>query len=118
MQSLPPELINIIANYTQKITDKRQFSKTCKLYNNITKPLIQLQESTIKFKHFEYPTKYCMEKFTLELCNDGYFDKIPDSYLIPYNLFIVKALTIYGQLELLKKAIENGCELFKPYSGL
>jgi hypothetical protein len=113
MQTLPYELVNIIVNYIPKITDKRQFSKTCIPYNKITKKVIQLQESIIKYEHFDYPIEHCKEKFTLELCNDGYFDLIPDSYLTPDNNVIVKALTIYDQFELLNKTLENGCELFK-----
>ncbi len=113
MNSLPPELLNIIAIYLRKITDKRQFTQTCKLYNNITKPIIQNQEKTLKIKYFEYPNNYCMEKFILELCNDSYFNKIQNHYLIPQNKIIVRALTIYGQIELLKLAISNGCKLIK-----
>ncbi len=127
MNTLPLELINIIVTYIPKITDKRQFTQTCKTYNNITKPIIKNQETILKVDHskirrqdvilkinrFEYPQICCMEKFTIELCNDSYFNKIPNYYLTPKNNIIVKALTIYGQIELLKRAINNGCELFK-----
>ncbi len=113
MDTLPPELINIIATYIQKITDKRQFTQTCITYNNITKPIIKNQETTIKIKYFEYPSNYCMEKFTLELCNDSYFNKIQNHYLSHQNEIIVRALTIYGQIELLELAMDNGCKLFK-----
>jgi hypothetical protein len=114
MNNLPLELITIIINYISKITDKRQFTQTCKTYNNLTTPLIKSQELTIKIKHFKYPgNDNCVEKFTLELCNDSYFDKIPKYYLYPYNLYLVKALVIYNQLELLEIAISNGCYLYK-----
>ncbi len=124
MNTLPLELINIIITYILKITDKRQFTQTCITYNNITKPLIQNQETTfkiylskipnttLKINYFEYSINYCMENFTLELCNDSYFNKIPNHYLTPTNSIIVKALTIYGQIELLTRAMENGCNLF------
>ncbi len=113
MQTLPLELIDIIITYISKITDKRQFAQTCKTHNNLIKPLIQNQESMLKIKYFEYPIDYCVEKFTLELCNDSYFNKISELYLNPQNDIIVKALTIYRQIELLELAMENGCELFK-----
>ncbi len=127
MNTLPPELMNIIVTYILKITDKRQFTQTCKTYNNITKSIIQNQETILKvdlskirrqdvilkINRFEYPQNYCMEKFTIELCNDSYFNKIPNYYLTPKNSIIVKALTIYGQIELLTRAMNNGCELFK-----
>jgi hypothetical protein len=55
MLYLPLELITIIVTYMSKITDKRQFTQTCKSYNTITKPIIQNQESTLIIKYFEYP---------------------------------------------------------------
>ncbi len=113
MDTLPPELINIIATFILKITDKRQFTQTCKSHNKIVKLMIQNQESTLKLKHFKYQNYDFMGKFTLELCNDSYFNKIPNCYLGPKNDIIVRALTIYGQIELLTQAINNGCELFK-----
>ncbi len=113
MQSLPNEIIEQIVSYISKITDKRQFTQTCKICNTITKPIIHNQESTIEIKHFKYSKEYCPEKFTLELCNDSYFDKIEKYLPVKNNGVIVKALTIYGQIELLKKAIKYyGYSLF------
>ncbi len=112
MQTLPQEIIEQIVPYISKITDKRQFTQTCKKYNTITYQLIKNQEYTIKIKGFKYTTEKCVEKFTLELCYDSYFNMIPISYLTPKNNVIVKALTIYGQIELLKQALCNGCKLF------
>jgi hypothetical protein len=118
MQSLPVELVNVIANYITKITDKRQFSMVCKLYNIIMKPKIKLQESTITIEHFIYSETYNMGKITLELCNDGYFYMIPDRYFCPHkNRILVKALTIYGQIELLNTALKKGCILNKHSRG-
>ncbi len=111
MDTLPLELINIIATFIQKITDKRQYTQTCNTYNNLIKLIIHEQELKLEIKHFTYPTDYCMEKFTLELCNDAYFNKIPTYYLNRNNGFIVDALTIYGQIELLEIAMGNGCGL-------
>ncbi len=113
MQTLPNELIEHIVIYIPKITDKRQFTQTCQKCNIIISSIIKKQELTIKIEHFEYTKDYCMEKFTLELCNDSYFDRITDYFLSPENNVIIKALTIYGQIELLKRAIkDNYCELF------
>ncbi len=113
MLSLPPELITIIATNISKITDKRQYTQTCNTYNNLTKPLILNQETTLKIEHFGYPKYNCVEKFTLEICNDSYFSKIPICYLNQYNNIIVKALTIYGQIELLEIALGYEHDLFK-----
>ncbi len=129
MNALPLELINIIANNIQKITDKRQFTQTCKAYNNLMKPKIKKQELAfeeyykkkesknlgIKINHLECSRNNYIAKFTIELCNDSYFDKIPNRYLTPKNNIIVKTLTIYGQIKLLTRAIDNGCKLFKKH---
>jgi hypothetical protein len=112
MNNLPLEIIFVIVTYIQKITDKRQFTQTCNTYNNLTNPLIKTQELSIKFEYFIYPTNYCIEKFTLELCNDSYFDRITECYLCPDNKIIINVLTAYGQIDLLKIAMNNGCELF------
>ncbi len=112
MQTLPTEIIEQIILYLPKITDKRHLTQTCKLCNVILYLLIQNQESKIKIKHFKYTIKISVEKFTLELCNDSYFNLIPNSYLTSKNNVIVKALTIYGQIEILKLALNNNCKLF------
>ncbi len=112
MQTLPTEIIEQIILYLPKITDKRHLTQTCKLCNVILYPIIKNQQNTIKIEHFKYTIEICAEKFTLELCNDSYFNLIPISYLTPENNVIVKALTIYGQIELLKQALCNNCKLF------
>ncbi len=71
MQTLPIEIIEQIVSYIPKITDKRQFTRICKLCNIIAYPIIQNQESKIKIRGFIYTTEKCVEKFTLELCNDA-----------------------------------------------
>ncbi len=130
LASLPNELIIIIFNFIEKITDKRQFLKTCKLYNNLTKELIKNAEN--KFienyrRHgngvvniyynlyilYHQRNIYCMEKFTLELCYDSYFDMIPKLYFNKNNRQLVTLLVRYGKLDLLKFAIKNGCLLHR-----
>jgi hypothetical protein len=127
MQSLPDEIIVVICNYIQKITDKRKFIQTCKRVNNLTKMVIQIAELDLeaicnnpkismdlekrKFTQLSYTTEHSVEKFTLELCYDSYFNLIPKTYLKSNNLIIVRASAIYGQITLLKEAIKNGCKL-------
>ncbi len=108
MNALPNELIIITFNFIDKITDKRQFLRTCKYYNKLTKHLIKYTES--KFA-IEYGLKkYCVENFTSELCHDSYFDMIPKSYLNK-NYAIMELLIKFGRLELLKFMIDKKCEL-------
>jgi len=118
---LPNDLILVIFGYINKITDKRQFLRTCKRINFITKDMITRDEYTyydnhIMIKHYgcnEHITKEYYDdltKFTLELCVDSYFDKIPISYFNKNNRRIIYFLIKYGQLELFKFARKNGCD--------
>ncbi len=138
LASLPNELIIIIFNFIKKITDKRQFLKTCKLHNTLLKGLItEMSESEldyfkIDFNDVEYDNKkfyyddylkerdYCVERFMMELCYDSYFDMIPLSYLTKNinNTVIVKLLIKYGKLELLLYAIDDMAAKFFPICEL
>ncbi len=124
MNKLPNELILVIFDNIEKITDKRQYLKTCKLYNHITKKSILSAEDNNailyfnKFNYYidyhvkmdnknellqfvwQYIYTYCVEKFTLELCYDNYFESIPQSYY-SNNTMIVKALCAYNHVEML-----------------
>ncbi len=111
MESLPYELILTIFSYIQKITDKRQYLKTCKTYNNITKNVIKKFELEFNIKNFKKIIGYCVEKFTLELCHDSYFNLIPMSYINPNNKILAKALAMYNNTELLDIAYNNNCML-------
>ncbi len=108
MDTLPYELILIIFNYIQKITDKRQFLKTCKTYNHITKKLMEVAELEFNPKYFEKINNYCVEKFILELCHDSYFDLIPKLYIKQKNKILLQAAAIYNNVELLKIAKNEG----------
>ncbi len=110
LASLPDEIILVIFNFIKKITDKRQFLKTCSKYNNLTKELFEISENNSKLNLYgKTISEYSMEKFTLELCCDGYFNMIPKKYFNERNGVIIGLLVIYGKLELLKFAINNGC---------
>ncbi len=114
MIQLPNELIIIIFEFVGKITDKRHFLRTCKLYNNLTKELFQnyLDNYLFKNKYVWNYKNYCMETFTFELCYDSYFDIIPTRYFNKRNSNLISLLIKYGQLNLLKFAISNGCVLY------
>ncbi len=92
MDTLPNELVLLIFDNILLITDKRQFLKTCGLYNKITVKSMTNFENNYSIKHFDKINYYCMEKFTLELCHDKYFNMIPKPYIIPNNKIISNAL--------------------------
>ncbi len=129
MNTLPNEIILIVFDYIQKITDKRQFLKTCILYNKITKQslinfendmcviyfqkiydiyrdvLIALNYDIMvnQFKH-TYMNKLCPEKFIIELSHDDYPDLIPKSYLNTIdNTMLMKICATYNNVTLLEK---------------
>ncbi len=130
MSGLPPDIILIIFNYIKKITDKRQFLRTCKLCNYLTKDLIKIAEKKFfdNFVSNERNIKtlcYCpntkinkikkdkLIKFTLEICSDEYFHLLPLSYLNSNNNQIVGFLVDYNKFELLQIAFKNGCNISK-----
>ncbi len=103
MNFIPNEIILLIFENIILITDKRQFLRTCKLYNNITKKSILQYENNYKINNFAKINKYCVDKFTLELCHDKYFAMIPNSYINLRNGTLIVALSIFGGVEILRK---------------
>jgi len=113
MDKLPDKVILQLFNAIELITDKRQFTQVNKRINTVTNKSMQWIINYFMTDDFRMINKYCIEKFTLELCHDKYFDKLPISYLNPKNTIIVPALAASGNLELLKIAVNNGCEFDK-----
>jgi len=101
MYSLPDELIITIFDSISLITDKRHFLRVCKKYNSLTKQSFMEYEKNYKIKDFDKIDKYCVEKFTLELCYDGYFENIPFNYIFSNNKVLVKCLSYFGNIKLL-----------------
>jgi hypothetical protein len=100
MDSLPNEIIAHIFFDIEKITDKRQFIKTCLLFNGLlNKFILELSNKFIeKFKHDnsrtfwnyminEHVCTYCVEKFSMELCCDGSKNEYKLIYFIHILLF-------------------------------
>ncbi len=109
MDSLPNELITSIFDFINLITDKRQFLKTSKFHNNLTMRSMLNYEKNYNIPHFIYQLNYCMEKFTLELCHDGYFNLIPDHYIRVSNITLISCAAYYNNMSLLELAISKGC---------
>ncbi len=106
LASLPNELILHIFEFIQKITDKRQFLKTCNKYNLITKQLIKQYEDNFIIKGFDKNNCYCIKKYVLELCHNSYFDLIPESLIYPDNIFLVQALAFFGDTVILDRLVK------------
>ncbi len=111
LASLPDELILFIFENILLITNKRQFLKTCKKFNTITKQSFLEYENNYYVKNFAKINNYCVEKFTLELCHDKYFDWIPLLYIKPKNDILIQSLSYFNCIKLLELAKCNGCKL-------
>ncbi len=102
MDTLPNDMIILIFETILKITDKRQFLRTCVMYNKLTEKSFSQYEDNYKIKDFNKINKYCVEKFTLELCHDEYFDMIPIFYINPKNTIIMDALASFYNIPYLE----------------
>ncbi len=111
MYTLPNDMIILIFDSMKLITDKRQFVRTCSRYNNLTKKSMEFYDENyakqIYKQMFKYGmvdvTKNCMDKFTLELSHDKYFNMIPRRYITSTNSVIVTASAYFGNIKLLDK---------------
>ncbi len=102
MDTLPSELILDIFNKICLITDKRHFLMTCKKYNLLTKEIFMKFEDNYIIKDFDKIDGNSIEKFTLELSHDGYFDLIPENYIVSSNGILIKSLSYFGNIKLLE----------------
>src|SRR5208283_1209888 len=116
MDFLPDELILLIFESIPLITDKRHFLMVNIHYNRITTQSFMNYERNYTIKDFVKISEYSVEKFTLELCHDGYFDLIPDHYMISGNLIILSSLSYYGSIKLLSILKSKNLDLHNPYS--
>ena len=109
MNTLPDELILVIFESIPLITDKRHFLRVNTQYNIITTQSFMNYEKNYKIKDFDKIEYYSVEKFTLELCHDRYFDLIPESYIIPSNNILIKSLSYFNNIKLLELAKLKSC---------
>ncbi len=112
MNSLPDEIILEIWKNIPKITDKRQFLKTCSHYNKLTKKSMDNSEFDYNnLPHFGREVPYTIQSHTIGLCHDGYFNLIPEHYMTDINYNLIPCLSYYNCLPLLKLARKKGCDL-------
>ncbi len=57
MNLLPLDVIPIIFSFIELIQNKRQFMKTCKVYYNLTKKSVEIENKNIVIKHFTFYNK-------------------------------------------------------------
>ncbi len=117
MEFFPKEIILIIFNYILLITDKRQFLRVCKNNYIMTEDFMEKYVKIYCVKGFDEIIKYPMERFTLELIHDGYFDMIPIHYITLTNDMLIKASAFFNNINLLKnlKKIPRFNYLLKAY---
>jgi hypothetical protein len=117
---LPDELALLIFAFIAKVSDKRSFSRTCKRYNKLTKQLVKdrqneyygkLYVSCVFVNEHNIHNGNFLLGHTWELCTDGYFDRIPEYYYNKNNFVLCRGLIFSGNVNLLQKAIDLGCEL-------
>ncbi len=118
LTSLPNELILLIFDNINLITDKRQFLKTCKKYNIITKQLFKYYEDNFIVEGFVKNIGHKSNKFSLELCHDKYFDMIPESYIYPDNRFLIRALAFFGNTTILERLVKITHSHYKLIFGI
>ncbi len=114
MNTLPLEIISIIFEYILKITDKRQFTQTCKQYNNLTKGIIENIRIPNKIGNYYILNcyEYGVEKFSYELFHDSYINLMPMKYINSKNRVIIDLLTMNGNMGLLQLAVDKGCNCY------
>jgi hypothetical protein len=117
MDTLPNDVLGYLFSHIRYITDARNLSKVCPLYNQLLSQHVDHLEKEYKFRYadlkfvewWDLPdgTK---EKYTVEIILDGYCHLIPEYYYSPYNKIIFPMLAFGGNFELLKVAHQKGCE--------
>lgn len=109
MEGLFSELILLIFDSILLITDKRRFLRTSKVFNLLLKSRFIEYESNYEIDDFYKITEYGKEKFTLELCHDGY--SIPDHYIVKSNTILAHAAAYFNHVDLLDKVISITSDL-------
>ncbi len=116
MDLLPNELIDLICFNLKCITDIRNLSRIGKKYNLKCQKHITNMETLYKKKHkrldlVKHFDKHSVEKFTIEIVLDNYYDLLPEKYYNKNNGMMCAILALCGNFELLKIAHLTSCPL-------
>jgi hypothetical protein len=116
MNILLPELFNIICDNILCITDIRNLSRVCINYDKVCKKRVNELENFYKKKYdgllfTVYLIKPCVEKYTVEIILDNYYNLLSEIYYNKNNKVICNMLAFVGNLELLKIAYSKLCPI-------
>lgn len=95
---LPLDVITIIFGYTNKIIDKRNFIRSSKYINNLTKSIFNEYMNTFSFEYNKIKHNE-NHRYIFELCHDGYQDHIPKKLLKKGNEDIVNIMIQFKLLD-------------------
>ncbi len=114
MDTLLPELFELVKDDIIYITDIRNLSRVNKKYNkSCEKRIIELEKlyrkKYIALDFTKYLNTHCVEKYTIEIILDERYELIPENYYNQNNYIICSMLAFVGNLELLKYACSKLC---------
>ncbi len=114
MNYLPTDLLEKVINNILFITDIRKLTQTCVLFNKLCKPYINKLEvkymkNNKSYTFSKYLNNYCIEKFTIEITLDGYYELLDKKFYRKKNKIICSMLAFCGQEKLLCGAISKKC---------
>ncbi len=114
MDTLLPELFELIRDSIIYVTDIRNLSRVNKKYNKSCEKRIIELEKLYRKKYIALDfTKYLngrrVEKYTIEIILDKRYELIPENYYNQNNYIICSMLAFVGNLELLKYACSKLC---------
>jgi hypothetical protein len=118
MNELIFDLFNLIIMQLNCITDIRNLSRVCSFYKELLKSTIIERETEYvqkysKFNFSEHLKFYSIEKFTIEIILDEYYNLLPTHYFNKDNQIISSILAFKGNIEMFKFAKSRKCLMTK-----
>ena len=105
---IPAEIVDLICSFAS-VSSIRIFRRLCVRFNQLCGKHVEKRFYDKPIFFVGYLQRHCMGKFTVELGLDDY--AIPNSFYVPNNKIICSVLAYIGKLDLLKKAVLNGCDM-------
>jgi len=116
MNVLLPELTYKICSDIVRITDLRNLARVSTEFNKICTKCIPKLEDSYKQKYpnlifTKYLDKITIEKYTIEIILDEYYDQLPEKYYNKDNTIICVMLSFKERFDLLKYAQSKSCPI-------